>query len=471
MINRDEKYIEIVPSERQLAHQSLEFYAFFHFTINTFTGKEWGDGTENPQIFNPVRMDANQWIRGIKAAGMRGAILTCKHHDGFCLWPSNYTLHSVKSSPYRNGTGDIVKEVSEACHREGLKFGIYLSPWDRNHPSYGYGEEYNNYFIQQLEELLTGYGEIFSVWLDGACGEGSNGKKQVYDWQRIYDTVRRLQPKACITVCGPDIRWCGNEAGITRASEWSVVPEYLCRTELIQENSQKEDNKEFRRREMKSTDKDLGSREKLAEADSLIWYPAEVNTSIRPGWFYHPEEDDQVKKVEELLQIYYGSVGGNSTFLLNIPPTGEGLLHEKDIEVLRLLGQQLEHMFSKNIASQASITADYEEEDHPVSMVKTEDETYYKAPDGQRNVAITVRFGQQECVKALILKEHIRLSQRIERFEIWAGNGSQLELLQEGTVIGYKRIVQVPSVDCDRLIIKITDSRVCPTVSFLGVYV
>ncbi len=471
MINSDEKYIEIVPSERQLAHQSLEFYAFFHFTINTFTGKEWGDGTENPQIFNPVRMDANQWIRGIKAAGMRGAILTCKHHDGFCLWPSNYTLHSVKSSPYRNGTGDIVKEVSEACHREGLKFGIYLSPWDRNHPSYGYGDEYNNYFIQQLEELLTGYGEIFSVWLDGACGEGSNGKKQVYDWQRIYDTVRRLQPKACITVCGPDIRWCGNEAGITRASEWSVVPEYLCRTELIQEKSQKEDNEEFRRREMKSTDQDLGSREKLAEADSLIWYPAEVNTSTRPGWFYHPEEDDQVKTVEELLQIYYGSVGGNSTFLLNIPPTGEGLLHEKDIEVLRLLGQQLEHMFSRNIASQATITADHEEEDHPVSMVKTEDETYYKAPDGQRNVAITVRFGQQECVRALILKEHIRLSQRIERFEIWAGNGSQLELLQEGTVIGYKRIVQVPSVECDRLIIKITDSRVCPTVSFLGVYV
>lgn len=470
-IDKDREYIKIVPQERQVKHQGLEFYAFFHFTVNTYTNKEWGDGTERPEIFDPIHMDAKQWVRAVKAAGMRGAILTCKHHDGFCLWPSKYTEHSIKASPYQNGNGDIVREVAQACESEGLKFGVYLSPWDRNNSSYGFGKEYNDYFIHQLEELLAGYGDIFSVWLDGACGEGSNGKKQFYDWPRIYATVRRLQPEACITVCGPDIRWCGNEAGITRASEWSVVPEYLCRAELIQENSQKEDSDEFRQREMGSSDQDLGSREKLADAKQLIWYPAEVNTSIRPGWFYHPEEDDQVKTAEELLEIYYGSVGGNSTFLLNIPPNKEGLLHEKDVEVLREMGRQLQKRFERNLVLQSELSADYEEAHYEIGNVTTDDyENYYRAPEGQTEVAITVQFTQIECVKTLVMKENIHLSQRIEQFEIWAGCGERLEKVEEGTVVGYQRIVLLDCVMCDRIVIKIKDSRVCPTISFLGVY-
>jgi alpha-L-fucosidase len=469
--DKDTEYVKIVPSERQLRHQCLEFYAFFHFTVNTYTNKEWGSGTESPEIFNPVHMDADQWVSAIKAAGMKGAILTCKHHDGFCLWPSKYTEHSIKKSPYRNGNGDIVREVAEACRRRGLKFGVYLSPWDRNHPSYGYGKAYNDYFINQLEELLTCYGDIFCVWLDGACGEGNNGKKQSYDWQRIYDTVRRLQPGACITVCGPDIRWCGNEAGITRESEWSVVPEHLCLAEIIQENSQKEDSDEFRGREVRSSDQDLGSREKLSGADQLIWYPAEVNTSIRPGWFHHPEEDGQVKTAEELLQIYYGAVGGNSTFLLNIPPNREGLLPDRDIQVLQELGQQLRKRFEDNLMPRAELTVDCEDENHGIDQVRVDDyNEYYKAPDGQREALITVNFKQVECVSTLVLKENIKLSQRIEGYEIWVGIGGRLEKVQEGTVVGYQRIVLLDLILCDRIVIRITDSRVCPTLSFLGVY-
>lgn len=211
-----------------MAHQQLEFYGFFHYTINTYTGKEWGDGTESPSLFFLEQFNPSQWVRAIKSAGMKGAILTCKHHDGFCLWPSRYTGHTIAASPYKNGAGDIVKEVLEACRREGLKFGVYLSPWDRNHPSYGQGKAYDDCFVNQLIELLTKYGEFFCVWLDGACGEGKNGKIQQYDWLRYYDTIRCLQPDACISVTGPDVRWCGNEAADTRKEEWSVVPAVKC---------------------------------------------------------------------------------------------------------------------------------------------------------------------------------------------------------------------------------------------------
>ncbi|MGB4647995.1 MAG: alpha-L-fucosidase, partial [Acetivibrionales bacterium] len=338
MRNLDRRLIQVVPSRRQLEHQQLEFYSFVHFTVNTFTGKEWGDGSESPSIFNPVKFDAQQWVDAVKSAEMRGLILTCKHHDGFCLWPSKYTKHTVAYSPYKNGKGDIVKEVSDACRKAGIKFGVYLSPWDRNNPAYGSGKPYDDYFVNQLTELLTNYGEIFSVWFDGACGEGINGKKQVYDWERYYEVVRKLQPNACISVCGPDIRWCGNEAGYTRKSEWSVVPARTRETELIADKSQKEDNESFRQREISASDQDLGSREILRDETDLIWYPAEVNTSIRPGWFYHEEEDDKVRPLEELINIYLNSVGGNATFLLNIPPTKDGLFHENDVKRLKELG-------------------------------------------------------------------------------------------------------------------------------------
>ena len=320
------------PSERQMAWQQTEFYGFIHFGINTMTNREWGLGDEPLELFNPEALDADLWVQQLKAAQMHGVILTCKHHDGFCLWPTQTTAYSVANTPWKKGQGDLVKEVSVACQKHGLKFGVYLSPWDRHETCYGSGQAYNNFYITQLTELLTHYGEIFSVWLDGANGEGPNGKSQSYDWDRYYEVIRRLQPNAVISVCGPDVRWCGNEAGQTRAQEWSVVPKELQDLEKIAEHSQQIDDGQFSRK-MTSGDEDLGSRAVLENYQGeLVWFPAEVNTSIRPGWFYHEEEDEQVRSVEELYQIYLKSVGGNSTFLLNIPPNQAGQIHENSLD-------------------------------------------------------------------------------------------------------------------------------------------
>lgn len=463
--------IRIVPHERQIVHQSMEFYGFFHFTVNTFTGKEWGDGTESPEIFNPARMNASQWVCAAKAAGMTGVILTCKHHDGFCLWPSRYTEHSVASSPYRSGKGDIVREVSEACREQGLKFGIYLSPWDRNQPVYGTGKEYDDYFINQLTELLTGYGDIFCVWLDGACGEGKNGRVQKYDWQRYYACIRRLQPGACISVCGPDVRWCGNEAGDVRKSEWSVVSAGLADAEAVQEKSQQEDNTEFRARKISSSMQDLGSREALEAEKNLIWYPAEVNTSIRPGWFYHPEEDGQVKSLEELLRIYYGSVGGNATFLLNVPPMPSGLLHDRDVERLQELGDYLRQAFQNNLMEEARLQAFSESGEHGIENVRNDDyDTWYQAKEGESGAEIVITFHGRKRIRHIVLKENIRLSQRIEQFEIFADRGEGKEKIYEGTVVGYKKIIPLYNVCCEKLYISVLESRECPNLSFIGVY-
>ena len=285
---------EVTPSARQLKWQQTEFYAFCHFGMNTFTDVEWGTGDTPPEVFQPTDFDADQWAKTIKSAGMRGLILTCKHHDGFCLWPSAYTEYSVKNSPFRDGHGDVVKEVADACKAHGLKFGIYLSPWDRHEPTYGQGEPYNTYYKNQLRELLTNYGELFCIWLDGACGEGKNGKVQKYDWQGYYAVMRALQPNAAICISGPDVRWIGNEAGVCRESEWSVVPSWLAINEYTAEKSQKTDDKRFAKKHNAMV-LDLGSRKAIRGETELIWYPAEVDVSIRPGWFYHASQDNKVK--------------------------------------------------------------------------------------------------------------------------------------------------------------------------------
>lgn len=467
----ERRLISAVPSKRQILHQQREFYSFVHFTVNTFTGKEWGDGTEDPAIFNPVKMDANQWCEALCAAGMKGLILTCKHHDGFCLWPSRYTDHTIASSPYRDGKGDIVKEVSEACHRYGLDFGVYLSPWDRNSSLYGQGKPYDDYFVNQLTELLTGYGPVCSVWFDGACGEGPNGKAQKYDWERYYEVIRRLQPMACIHVCGPDVRWCGNEAGSTRPSEWSVVPLRTKDTEKIQKNSQKQDDEEFRERQIKASDMDLGSYEKLKDEKELIWYPAEVNTSIRPGWFYHAEEDDQVKPLEKLIHIYENSVGGNGTFLLNIPPTREGLFHENDVRRLYEFGAYRKECYGKNLLEKAALQCEEGMEGFGIDQARTDSyDTYFAAPDGQRSCRICVTFSDEETVRRVVLKENITKSQRIEAFRILAKQDGVMKCVYEGTVVGYKKIAVLDGVRTDKLVIEITDARIAPTLSFVGIY-
>ena len=463
----DERLAAVVPQERQVQFQQLEFYAFIHFTVNTFTDKEWGDGTESPEIFDPRKLDAEQWVKAVKSAGMKGLILTCKHHDGFCLWQSKFTEHSVKNSPWKNGQGDVVKEVSDACRKYGIKFGVYLSPWDRNCPLYGQGKTYDDFFIGQLTELLTNYGEIFSVWFDGACGEGPNGKKQYYDWERYYSVIRKLQRSACISVCGPDVRWCGNEAGHTRSAEWSVVPARTRDTEKIAEKSQQSDDEEFRQRKITASDADLGSRSVLENEQELVWYPAEVNTSIRPGWFWHESENDKVRSLPELVHIYNNSVGGNATFLLNIPPTPDGLLHENDVKRLSELGEYLEKAFGENILERAELTSDGEN----ISAVRNDNyDEYFYAEKGVTTAEITAEWDSPVMIGNIVLKENILCGQRVESFSVEAEEGGKFTEIYRGTVIGYKRIVPLKNISAKAIRIKITDSRTEPTLAFLGIY-
>lgn len=462
----------IIPSKRQLAWQRMEFYAFIHFTVNTFTGREWGMGDESPEVFNPTQFDAGQWVEVCKSAGMTGLILTCKHHDGFCLWPSKFTEHSVLKSLWKNGKGDVVREVSEACKRAGLKFGIYLSPWDRHEKTYGDSPVYNEYFKNQLRELLTEYGDIFCVWFDGACGEGPNGKRQVYDWDAYYSLIRELQPNSVISVCGPDVRWCGNEAGHCRKSEWSVVPAYLQDAEKIAAKSQKKDDGEFAKR-IDSTEEDLGSRDAIKNAEKLIWYPAEVNTSIRPGWFYHRNEDHEVKTPGELMDIYCNSVGGNANFLLNIPPDRRGLIHENDSSVLKELGRLVRKAFENNLAYDARAAASETlDEKHDVSnILDCNSGTYWRPKSGTETAQIEIELSSKQTVDTIVIMENIETSgQHIEAFVLEAQFEGAWKQIYTGTVVGYKRICRFGAITAGRFRLKVTASRLYPAIEYLGMF-
>ena len=333
----------ITPSPEQLRWQQLELTGFIHFGINTFTGKEWGTGKEDPKLFNPTALDAKQWVKACKDAGIKQVILTAKHHDGFCLWPTKTTEHSVKNSPWKDGKGDVVKEVADACKELGVGFGVYLSPWDMNNATYG-TEAYNDLFIDQLTELLTQYGKVDEVWFDGANGEGPNGKKQVYDFERWYAHIRKLQPQAVIAVSGPDVRWVGTETGHGREEEWSVVP--VGKKNKFNEGSQTKVDTPPSGDMMGSV---LGSRSQLRDGDALKWYPAETDVSIRPGWFYHESQDKKVKTPEYLKEIYFHSVGRNGVLLLNIPPDKRGLITDFDLAALKNWRKKLNEIFRVNL--------------------------------------------------------------------------------------------------------------------------
>ena len=305
-----------VPSASQLLWQQEELAIFLHFGVNTFTDREWGDGSESPAIFNPVALDTRQWARATRAAGFRMLILTAKHHDGFCLWPTATTKHSVTSSPWRGGRGDLVREFVDASRAEQLRVGLYLSPWDRNHRTYGDSPRYNDVYIAQLTELLTRYGPLAEVWFDGANGEGPNGKRQVYDWPRVFGTVKRLQPEVVIfSDAGPDVRWCGNERGEAGDPNWSTIDPAAVPFPG-------------------ATGDGIVPALQHGHAHGSVWRPAEADVSIRPGWFYHPAQDDKVRDGENLFALYMQSVGRNSKLLLNVPPTRDGLLHDRDIASL-----------------------------------------------------------------------------------------------------------------------------------------
>lgn len=380
-----------VPSPEQLAWQQMELTMFIHFTVNTFTDKEWGDGTEPEAVFNPTALDATQWVKCAKDAGFKLIILTAKHHDGFCLWPSQYTEHSVKHSPWQNGQGDVVREFTDACHAEGIKVGLYLSPWDRNSQVYG-TDAYNDYFVNQLTELLSNYGRIDEVWFDGACGEGPNGKRQVYDFERYYATIRKLAPKALIAIMGPDVRWVGNESGVARPGEASV------------------------------------------RGDK--WYPAECDVSIRPGWFYHQAQDEQVKSLDHLMDIYFKSVGRNSVLLLNIPPDRRGLFADPDVKRLHEFGEAIRAIAAGSVAGNAKVTASAVGAGAPENVLDGDLETSWCPPDGTTTGTLELDLGATKSFNVIGVGEDIRYGERVQRYHLDLEQNGEWESIARGSTLG-----------------------------------
>lgn len=429
----------LVPTPQQLEWQQMELTAFLHFGINTFTGREWGDGKENPALFNPTDFDAEQWVRSLKEAGFKMAILTAKHHDGFCLWPTKTTGHSVAASPWKDGKGDVVRELRDACDKYGIKFGVYLSPWDRNASCYGDSPKYNEFFIEQLTELLTNYGEVHEVWFDGANGEGPNGKKQEYDWTAILSTIRRRQPRAVTAIMGDDVRWVGNERGLGRETEWSatvLTPGTYARCE--------EQNKALG---VKATSKDLGGRDMLVNAKELFWYPSEVDVSIRPGWFYHQQEDNQVKSLKHLTDIYFKSVGYNSVLLLNIPPDQRGRISDADVNRLKEF-------------------ADYRKEIFADNRVKGGLKAWTARPGDTR----VYQLKPKSEINVVMLREDISKGQRMEAFTVEALTADGWKEIAKGTTVGYKRLIRIPAVEARQLRVKVDACRLAANISEVAAY-
>ncbi len=422
-----------LPTPTQLAWQETETNLFVHFGLNTFTGREWGDGKESPALFNPVRLDCRQWARAARAAGFKIGILTAKHHDGFCLWPTATTSHSVKFSPWRGGRGDVVREFVDAFRAEGLKVGLYLSPWDRHEPGYGESPRYNDFYCTQLTELLTRYGELHEVWFDGACAEGPNGRKQAYDWPRFLALVRQLQPGA-VTFGdgGTDVRWVGNERGFAHDTCWSAVDPRTVRFPGDSGNVQANDA--TARAELI---RHLGSGEAPDPAgrEPRVWRPAECDVSIRPGWFYHPEEDDKVRSVDNLVELYCHSVGRNSLLLLNIPPTSDGLLHENDIAAITGLRQELDRLFAQDLAQMPGVKW------HAPSLTQERPDAPWAAPDGATQAMIEMTFPYVVTVNLLCLEEAIQHGQRIAAYRVETAIGpATWQEIARGTTIGRKKI-------------------------------
>ena len=436
--------------------------------MNTFTDKEWGDGTDSPELFNPTDFDAEQWAQVIKNAGMRGIILTCKHHDGFCLWQSEFTDYSVKNSPFREGKGDVVREVADACRKHGLKFGVYVSPWDRHEKTYGTGNAYNTYFKNQLKELLTGYGELFCVWFDGACGEGANGKKQEYDWQGYYSLIRKYQPNAVISISGPDVRWCGNEAGFCRKSEWSVIPSFYCSNLYTAEHSQKKDGKAPDKKEMVL---DMGSRKAIKGETDFIWYPAEVDVSIRPGWFYHESEDFKVKNPDKLVEIYLNSVGANANLLLNIPPDRTGKINSFDSLALDSFKQRLSKQFEflKSENAHAFATSELDSL-HQAKNTLDDTESFWQCAEDDEFPEIIFDLGSNVAFDKVVLQENIATGQQIEEFKLYYDKNGKWKRLFKSTVIGHKRICCFKAVSSPKIKLQITSCRGKATLRSVKVY-
>lgn len=402
---------------------------FVHFGVNTFTGKEWGDGTEDPKIFNPTRLDARQWARVAREAGFAGIVLTAKHHDGFALWPSRTTEHSVKNSPWKNGRGDVVKEVAEACREAGLKFGVYLSPWDRHEPTYG-TEAYNDFYVNQLTELLTGYGPIFEVWLDGAIGP--DVKASPYDTDRWYRVVRELQPDAVMAIAGPDVRYVGNENGEAGETQWSVV----------------------------------GDR----------WYPSECDVPNRFfTWFWSDPGEILIKRADQLLEIYFQSVGRNCGLLLNVPPNSDGLMSEQDLVPLRVFAASRDRIFARNLAQGAASSASNvragDEASYGAALaVDRHDETFWATDDDVVSATLELDLGSPVFFDVIEIEEAIAYGQRVEAYRVEVETNGVFNAVHAGTTIGHKRLARIEGATTRRVRLVIEVSRAAPAIRRLGLY-
>lgn len=453
---------KVVPTIDQTNYQSMEMVGFIHFGINTFTDKEWGNGDEKEELFNPSQLDAEQWVIAAKESGIKELILTAKHHDGFCLWPSKYTEHCIKNSPYKGGKGDILKEFTDACHKHGLKIGLYLSPWDRNHKDYG-RPEYITYYRNQIKEILTNYGTINEIWFDGANGGmgyygGANeerfiDKKTYYEWDKTFALVKQLQPKIVIfSDAGPDIRWVGNENGFAGETFWSPI-----------------------------MDKNLviGAADcnylNIGDPKGNRWIIGQCDVSIRPGWFYHENQDTLVKSPQELIDIYYKSVGRNAVLLLNLPPDKRGLIHENDVKNLKAFRQIINETFKTNLAANSSVTASNYRSNNkyfsPDKLVDNDNTTYWATDDGITTAELIIDLKKNVKFDRILIQEPIKYGQRISKFRIsfFTHNG-KWEQDVIGTTIGYKRLLRIDPVTASKIKITIEEANNIPAISNFGIF-
>ncbi|QIA08902.1 alpha-L-fucosidase [Draconibacterium halophilum] len=451
-----------VPSERQLAWNDMEYYAFIHFNMNTFSNMEWGFGDESPELFNPSELDCRQWARICKEAGMKGIILTAKHHDGFCLWPTATTEHSVINSPWKNGEGDVVRELADACEEYDLKLGLYLSPWDRNNPEYG-NDEYIDIFRAQLRELMSNYGDVFEVWFDGANGGtgyygGANEERRVdkltyYDWDNTYKIIRELQPGAVIfSDAGPDVRWVGNEHGYAYPTTWSN----LMRDEIY--GGMPEYSKKYSK----------------GQENGTHWVPAEADVSIRPGWYYHPYEDHKVKTLPQLLDIYYNSIGRNGSLLINFPVDTRGLIHEKDEEQILKLAEAVKADLAHDLAAvrtaEASNVRGNSKKFNALNVIDDDPDTYWATDDGVVQASLTIDLGEETTFNRFLVKEDIRLGQRVKKFSVEAYINNKWKQIDSQTTIGRKRILRLPETTASKVRFSVEDSKACPVITKIGIY-
>lgn len=438
-----------LPSKQQLAWHETEYYLFMHFGPNTFSGKEWGEGTEPADMFNPTNLDCRQWARVAKESGAKGIIITAKHHDGFCLWPSKFSKHTVRESKWKNGQGDVLKELSQACREFGLKFGVYISPWDRNHPDYG-TEKYNDVFVGMMKEIFQNYGPIWELWWDGANGEGPNGKKQVYDWRRYENTVRQVSPRTVIfSDIGPDIRWVGNEKGIASEPNWNFL-----------------DTAGFERGEGAPPTDTLGR----GNYNGSLWIPAECDVSIRPGWFWRTAENDKVKTPKQLFDLYLKSVGRGANLLLNVPPDSRGLIHEKDSAALVGFKNLRTESFGENLLKQAETYYEFTQRDFSQKpfVIRSFDSTVTSYGINLQN--FVVKLKQPSKVNCIVLREAIHLGQTVRRFSVVLYNGEKAIGEIQGRSVGRKRILTFPTTNITSFRVYLEDAEGQDNISGIAAY-